>query len=1388
MKNSDWCHLHVHNEHSMLDGFGTAENYAKKAKLLGFEYLGLTNHANIDGLIKFQAACEKEKIKPILGCEFYIVDKLKKERRRGHIVLFAKNQQGFENICRMLTFANTEGFYYRPRITYDLLKDNCEGNVITTACPSTFLKSDGGIELFNDLNDLIADDLYLELMPHNYDIQIETNNLALNVADKTGRKVIVSNDCHYINRGEYKIQEILLAMQRKVKWNDPKRWKFDIRGLHLKTFKEMRMTFKEQGFYKSEWFRNTLEIAEKCSSFKIEKRDIKLPRIKGIPKTKEKEYFKTICEKNFYKKFKKHLSEDRQYAERFKEEFDLINSKKFTRYFLIVWELIDWCKKNKILVGPGRGSVGGSLIAFLMGITTIDPILHDLLFSRFISEDRIDYPDIDIDFEHTKRHLVKKHLEEIYGSNKVAGVSSFNRMKAKAVIRDVSRVFEIPNGEVDRFSKLIEDNDENTGIQDAIDNYEEGEEFNKKYPDIIKYAKKLEGQVKGYSQHAAALVISQEDIGNSGRCNLLERDGVTLINWEKDDTEYVGLMKLDSLALKLLSTIGETLNLIYKNHDKNINLEKINLNDKEVLREVDNGHTVGLFQMSTWATTALIKEMGISDFTHMSDAVALVRPGPTNSGITRDYIKRKHGARWKKKHKIYEKIMKDTYGLPVYQEQIMSVIKEVAGLPYSTADKIRKIIGKKRDRKEFEAYEKQFLEGCAKEKIFDKEEASEFWRELQEWAKYGFNKCTVGTTIIERANFNQYTGKYVTVKDLYINWNKGTSTSSKYSNKKRGLTIMQVDSDGSIRPGKVKGIYYNGKRLVYTVITEGGRFITATRNHKLLTYNGYKQIQQMTTDDWLAVKGNKNAQSKRATTILGYGWSKGKKWKNGKPPEKDRRTIYFKNAKLRVYKRAKGICENCGKTNDKRFEFAHIKSIAEMNNDYKKYHNKNNLKFLCNGCHKKMDSNQRGWFKKGYGIAYDKIVDIKFDGIEDVFDIEMDSENHNFIANGIVSHNSHSVGYAILAYWCAWLKKYYPTEFISASLTYGADNKKSELVEEAYRLGLTLVLPKVTISSPTKWVASGNKLYIPFKEVKGIGDKKAVEAAQETNKKGITKFFTKKSERLAPKHKGKFGELLESIDAYNPDENTAITEQMQQLFKFRIVTNPRDNYKNLYNLFNNKLRLDKLDDVLAGDYKTLKTFAPNGLIHKQEPYEYPHKLLQCESCELFKECTRPVPPSGGELNIMMIGQDPGFEEDKEGQGFIGRSGKEIWKLIESKGYKREQFHITNICKCYPSSSKKGSPEQIKTCTKLYLKDELLTIKPKVVLAFGNANIQFFMNRGSGIINLSGRTTWNEEYTTWIAWCLHPAAVLHNPDNKSYYEAGMKNFFKLLHFLGLRGIR
>jgi DNA polymerase-3 subunit alpha len=1094
---------------------------------MGFKYLGLTNHGNQDGLITFQKDCLNEGITPILGCEGYIVpdDFLKQEgkksRKRGHICMWVKNQKGFENLCELLTFANLDGFYYRPRITYSKLLEHCEGLVISTACMATWVRQfPDGEDFFYDLKDEIDDDLYCEIMPHKIGAQIACNKQVIKLAKKTDSKVIVTNDCHYINRKDWRSQEILLAIQQKKAWDDPKRWKFNIRGLYLRSADEMIAKLNKMNFYKKQYLYNTLEIAEKCAGYTIPKRDVKLPRVKGVG-LKEGPFLEKLCAKGFKNKFGTSLYKNSTYHERFEEEFHLIKKKKFVRYFLIVWELVNWCHENNILIGPGRGSVGGSLIAYLIGITAVDPIKYDLIFSRFINKDRIDYPDIDIDFEHSKRHLVQEHLETLYGKDKVANVSSFNRMKAKAVIHDVSKVFKVPPGEVKRFAKLIEDNEDHTGIEEAIDKYEEGRDFKKNYPLVVKQAKRLEGQVRGYSQHAAAIVLSQTPIGNSGRCNLIKRKDTLLVNWEKEDTEYVGLMKLDALSLKLLSILSETRKLIEKNTGKFIDFEQLDLEDEKVLADISKGNTTGVFQLTGYATTSLVKKMGIERFMDISDAVSLSRPGPANSGMTEEYIYRKKGASWEEGHPVYNKITETTHGLLVYQEQVMAVINEIAGLPYNTADKIRKIIGKKRSRKEFSAYRRKFIRGCEKEEIFSSEEAEEFWEGLQEWARYGFNKA-------------------------------------------------------------------------------------------------------------------------------------------------------------------------------------------------------------------------------------------------------------------------HAVQYAMLAYWCSWLKYYYPTEFTCASLTYGAKDKKGDLVEEAYRLGLSLVLPKVGMSDPVKWVSKGTKLYIPFIEVKGIGGVKAYEAAVSPipeHKKGIKKFFNKKQdveeEEPESKHSGALGELLEEIGAYDKKEETQVTDKVKDYFDFRVVTNPRDNYRRLYELYDNKIRLDRLDEILEGKGKYLRSIASTKKIIRKRSFRGFKNLLQCEKCSLHEECTRPVPPSPGKYNIMIVGQDPGYEEDKEGEGFVGRSGIEVWKYLKKKGYKRSLFHVTNVNKCYPKYSKKSNKQQIKVCGKAWLSKELKKVKPRVILAFGGSALFYFTGRPTGISDLSGKVTWNEQYAAWIVWCLHPAATLHNPESKHLYIKGMSSFCRTL---------
>ena len=1110
-----FCHLHVHSEYSQLDGLGTSEQYVERAKKIGQKYLSITDHGNIDGVIKHQQACEKHEIIPIIGCEAYLVKNAKKkikEEKRGHITLWAKNWEGWKNITSMLTSANLNGFYYKPRISHDILLEHLSGIVVGTACISTFINKENGIRLLKTIKDTIKDDLYLEIMPHKYNPQITLNRQLLKLSKTLDIKIIATNDCHYIKKSDWKAHEVLLGLQTGAKWDDPKRFKFPFKGLHLRSKKEMKESLKEIGFYKEKYLMNTLEVAEKCENFKLDQMKIKLPRIQGIKLGNESNFLLDLCLKSWDKKFDGKIPDI--YNDRIKKEYRIIKKKKFIRYFLIFWELLKWCRENDIMIGPGRGSVCGSLIAFLLDIHDVDPIKFGLLFERFIAEDRIDYPDIDIDFEHTKRHIVRERLESIYGENKISAVSSFNKMRSKAVIKDVARFFRVPDFEVNNFTKLI-DTKADDSIQLTIDSYKEGQEFENSYPNVIKYAKKLEGQIRNYGKHAAGIVISREPIADTGRCNMIERDNATLINWEKDDAEFMGLMKLDILGLKLLSTLAEVIKLIKENHDKELVLTEINLEDPKILKEINEGNTAGAFQISTYATLSIIKEIGIEKFSDIAAIESLARPGPTKSGITEEYIERKRTKKWERKNKIYENITKETLGVPIYQEQIMAIIYEVAGLPYSTADKIRKIIGKKRDHKEFEKYKLQFIRGCKKKKIFSLKEAKEFWEKLQEWARYGFNK-------------------------------------------------------------------------------------------------------------------------------------------------------------------------------------------------------------------------------------------------------------------------SHAIAYSILGYWCVWLKYYYPTEFICASLSFCAKDKKSELVEEAYRKKLIVIPPKIGISKSEKWVAKKNKLYIPFIEIKGIGETKAKEISSNKMKKGIKKFYTKKLDKKEiQKHQKGLSKLLDSIDAYDPNERKQLSKEAQKLFQFRVINNPRDAYKNLFKLLGD-IKIKELDAILSGNTKIIGKYLDKSIIKKtsfrKHGPQLHTQLNNCKRCELRDECISPVLPSPGIYNIFIIGEAPGPEEDNQGECFVHKSGSILWKGLEKYKMEREIFHVTNINKCYPSKSGRPNTDQIKACSK-FIKKEIRKVKPKIIFALGNTTRYFFTGQKSGIMNVSGKIQWIEEYAAWICWGVHPAAALHNTDNQIYVDNGIRSFAK-----------
>lgn len=1108
MYNSGFVHLHIHTEYSLLDGFGKSEQYVSRAKELGFKYLAITDHGSVDGVIKFQQACEKGSIESVLGCEAYIVPDAKvkvKGEKRGHITLLVKNETGWKNLLKLLTYANMEGFYYKSRIDYESLLNHLEGLVILTGCAASFLNLKGGIEYFKKLVDRVKNNIYLEVMPHDITLQHKINQICLDLHYEYGIPLVAANDCHYIYEDEWKVQEVLLAIQRKAKWDDPKRWKFDFKGLHLRSVDEMIDVFNEQNiFKKSEYYRalkNSIEVAKKCCGFRIKKQDINLPEVPGYKGMNPDSILEELCIKETENIFGDSRLR-KEYNDRFEEEFSLIKRKNFSKYFLIVHELVDWCKKNNITVGPGRGSVGGCLLANLLGITSVDPIKFDLLFSRFISEARIDYPDIDIDFADSKRHLVRNHLEEMYGKDNIAGVSTFSRMKGRAVIRDIGRVFDLPAKEVGKFAKVIGDD-----LLEALNQTDEGREFKRKYPEQVELALKLEGQCRGAGQHAAAVIISADSLTEGDKCCLVNRNKTKVVNWDLDDCEYMGLMKLDVLGLNTLSILSETKRLIKENYGVDIDFNSIPLNDQKVLDEFSAGNNVGCFQFNSYGMTKLCKELGIDDFETLVVANALYRPGTLRSGLTEDFVERKKGKKWKSIHPKIDEYTKSTYGIVVYQEQVMRLVVELAGMSWVEADKIRKVIGKSKGAKELHKFKEAFVSGCVKNKTLSKGKASKLWGDLEAFGGYSFNR-------------------------------------------------------------------------------------------------------------------------------------------------------------------------------------------------------------------------------------------------------------------------SHSVAYTLLGVWGQYLKVYYPTEFICASLSYGQEDKKNQLTKEAYRLGLSLVLPKVGVSDPKKWVVKDKKLYVPFIEIKGIGDKTAVKASElkPRKRRGFRGFFGIKKE--IPKTK--LEAMLDEIGAF--DLTAPIPEGAAKYFSFQISTDPRVVYPILCRITNDIITPEDLEDLLSAK------MVPQGMIKKKRFSDV--SLLKCEKCDLRQEATFPVMPSKGLYNIAITGEGPGYNEDLEGKGFVGNAGEDVlWPELGKYGLKRRLFHVTNIEKCFPSQTKTPKKIHIKACSH-WFEDELRQIDCRLVLAFGNTCVKYFLEQDSGISDLNGKTQWNEKAGVWICWCMHPASVLYNPGNRVDFEAGIKNFVETLRRFGI----
>jgi len=741
---ANFIHLHNHSEYSLLDGASRIRDMVAAAKKMNMGAIALTDHGVMYGAIKFYQEAIKNSVKPIIGCEVYVVenrfDKSKgKNDNPSHLTLLATDITGYKNLMKLSSLGFLDGFYYKPRVDLELVKKYSQGVIALSGCLSGILaklmvagQEKEAKTTAQNLLSIFKDNFYIEIQDQGLKEQGPLNKQLEEFAKELSVPLVATNDAHYVSKDDSMAQDVLLCIQTGSILEAEDRLKFSTPEFYLKSPKEME---KALGEY-PEALANTLEIAEKCN-IEMELGKTFLPHYKAPKDFTLESYLEKLCHESLPKKYNPVTDEVK---ERLKFELEVIKKTGFAAYFLIVWDFVNYAKSQGIKVGPGRGSAAGSIVSYCLDITTIDPIEHGLLFERFLNPERISMPDIDIDFCYERRNEVIDYVGKKYGRDKVAQIITFGTMAARAATRDAGRVFNIPYGIVDKLAKMIP---ETVGItiEDALKTsaelkqaYETDEDYGK----ILDTASQLEGLARQDSIHAAGVVIAANELTDHTPIQK-KGDSELVTQYTMEDIQQIGLLKMDFLGLRTLTVINNACEIIKRNRSVDIDIENLPFSGEKTFKLLRKGETIGIFQLESSGMRALLKDLKPTNFSDVVAILALYRPGPLGSGMVKDFVERKHGAQSiKYMHPSLENILKETYGIIVYQEQVMQIASTLANFSMAEADILRKAMSKK----EPEVLKKQrekFVYGCNMNAI-DGKTAGYIFDLVSHFAGYGFNK------------------------------------------------------------------------------------------------------------------------------------------------------------------------------------------------------------------------------------------------------------------------------------------------------------------------------------------------------------------------------------------------------------------------------------------------------------------------------------------------------------------------------------------------------------------------------------------------------------------------------------------------------------------------